>query len=337
MRSNLLPILFAGQPPVNTVAPAVTGNTYQGQTLTTTNGTWTGAPSPTYTYQWKRAGSNIGGATSSTYVLVAADVGNTITCTVTATNAAGSVSATTAATASIAICSVTPISWFSARTGCYSDAGTTPCVNNDTVQQMNDSGSASNTLTQATSGNRPTYKTGVQNGNPAILLASPQCLFRTSPSSVPTNTSARSMFVAAQPNTGGNGGIFGYGNSGGQQRFALLINSSTPETSITFSFNRQGNASCPATWNVISMVLPSGATLASQTQIWRDGSSLAVSTLAGSDGAPATTSDYMTIGGNEGAGSFSGYFGEAVLYASELSTTDRQLNEAYLKYVWGTP
>jgi hypothetical protein len=67
-----------GSAPVNTVAPAVTGTATVGQTLSTTNGTWTGAPAPTFTYQWQRAGSNIGGATASTYLLVIADVGSTI-------------------------------------------------------------------------------------------------------------------------------------------------------------------------------------------------------------------------------------------------------------------
>jgi len=79
--------------PVNTVAPAITGTAQEGQTLTCSTGTWTGNPTPTYTYQWKRNGSNIGSATNSTYVLVTADVGQSIKCTVTATNAISSVNA----------------------------------------------------------------------------------------------------------------------------------------------------------------------------------------------------------------------------------------------------
>ena len=76
-----------GSAPVNTVAPAVTGTATFGSTLTTTNGTWTGAPAPTFAYQWFRSPStSISGATSSTYVLVAADVGFGIFCRVTATN-----------------------------------------------------------------------------------------------------------------------------------------------------------------------------------------------------------------------------------------------------------
>ena len=76
--------------PINTIAPAITGTAQEGQTLTTSTGFWTGTPVITYTYQWKRNGSNIGSATNSTYTLVTADVGQSIKCTVTATNSVGS-------------------------------------------------------------------------------------------------------------------------------------------------------------------------------------------------------------------------------------------------------
>lgn len=93
-----------GAPPLNTVAPAVTGTATFGQTLTTTNGTWTGLAPITFTYQWQRVTTNISGATSSTYVLVAADVGNTIRCVVRATNsvAPSGVTANSNSTASVA-------------------------------------------------------------------------------------------------------------------------------------------------------------------------------------------------------------------------------------------
>ena len=79
--------------PVNTVAPVISGSTTLGSTLTSTTGTWTGIPTPTYSYQWKRNGSNIGGATASTYVTTLADSSANITCDVTATNTGGSVTA----------------------------------------------------------------------------------------------------------------------------------------------------------------------------------------------------------------------------------------------------
>ena len=74
-----------GSPPafVNTVAPVVSGTTTEGETLSVTNGSWTPSPAG-YTYQWKRDGTNIGSATSATYILVLADVDSLISCVVTA-------------------------------------------------------------------------------------------------------------------------------------------------------------------------------------------------------------------------------------------------------------
>lgn len=91
----------AGTPPVNTVAPAITGTAQVGQTLTTTNGTWTGTATITFTRQWLAAGVPISGATALTYVPVAGDVGKVITCRVTATNLAANVQALSNATAAV--------------------------------------------------------------------------------------------------------------------------------------------------------------------------------------------------------------------------------------------
>jgi hypothetical protein len=89
--------------PTNYALPVVSGTATVGQTLSCTTGGWNGYPAPTYAYQWVRgAATNISGATSSTYTLVDADYNDTIKCTVTATNSAGSASATSAATANIA-------------------------------------------------------------------------------------------------------------------------------------------------------------------------------------------------------------------------------------------
>lgn len=92
--------LISGKYPTNTAAPTISGTTTQGQTLTAANGTWTG--SPTFTRQWKRSGASIAGATAATYVLQAADMGKTITVTVTGTNAVGSLSVTSAGVGPVA-------------------------------------------------------------------------------------------------------------------------------------------------------------------------------------------------------------------------------------------
>lgn len=80
-------------PPAIVVAPVISGTTVVSQVLTSTTGTWTGIPIPTYSYQWKRGVTNIG-TNSNTYTLVSADAGQTITCVVTATNLVGSANST---------------------------------------------------------------------------------------------------------------------------------------------------------------------------------------------------------------------------------------------------
>lgn len=79
--------------PVNTVAPVISGTTTLGSVLTVTTGTWTAKPSATYTYQWKRNGLDIVGATNSSYTIVNDDGATNIFCKVTATNEFGFASA----------------------------------------------------------------------------------------------------------------------------------------------------------------------------------------------------------------------------------------------------
>ncbi len=92
--------------PSNSTAPSITGTATQGDALTANNGTWTGSPS-SYGYQWQHCTSgntctNISGATSSTYTLQSTDVNDTVDVQVTATNAGGNNTATSAKTATVA-------------------------------------------------------------------------------------------------------------------------------------------------------------------------------------------------------------------------------------------
>jgi len=93
----------------NVAAPTITGNLQVGQTLTATDGVWSGGEPITYTYQWLRCQwgrlsscSAIAGATAQTYVLVDADRTFRMRVTVTATNAGGQASATSGTTARVA-------------------------------------------------------------------------------------------------------------------------------------------------------------------------------------------------------------------------------------------
>lgn len=103
MRSGKRGTAPANAAPVNTVAPVISGSPVVGSTLTASQGSWTGFPTPTYAYQWKKDAVAISGATSTTYVPVTGDIGGVITVTVTATNsqAPGGVAATSAGTAAV--------------------------------------------------------------------------------------------------------------------------------------------------------------------------------------------------------------------------------------------
>ena len=85
---------LAGGGPKNTIAPVISGTAERGETLTSTTGTWTGTGTITFVYQWKRNGADISGATSSTYVLVAADDNALMTCAISATDTEGTKNAT---------------------------------------------------------------------------------------------------------------------------------------------------------------------------------------------------------------------------------------------------
>lgn len=85
-------------PPTNSVEPTVSvyisdasPYIFNDDTLSVAVGTWdNGGGVITYSYQWKADGANISGATSATFVITADQIGNDITCDVTATNSAGS-------------------------------------------------------------------------------------------------------------------------------------------------------------------------------------------------------------------------------------------------------
>ncbi|WP_224360782.1 hypothetical protein [Hyalangium versicolor] len=92
-------------PLLNTEPPLLSGDTTVGGTLTGTQGTWVASPETTYAYQWQRCDAtgetctNIPGATTDSYLLVAEDLQRTIRLAVTATNAGGSATARSDATA----------------------------------------------------------------------------------------------------------------------------------------------------------------------------------------------------------------------------------------------
>jgi hypothetical protein len=98
---------IAPGPPVSIEPPAITGSLLEGATLTAGVGAWAGTAPFEFTYQWQRCSilggycEDIPGATSSSYTLGALDIASQLAVVVTATNAHGSASATSAETSPI--------------------------------------------------------------------------------------------------------------------------------------------------------------------------------------------------------------------------------------------
>ena len=97
-------LVTAQSTPVNTAEPLVSGSAVEGSTLTTTTGTWDGT-SITFAYQWVRCGPDGGlpdgsncpsipGAATSAYTLTSTDIGKRLRVQVTASNGAGTATAT---------------------------------------------------------------------------------------------------------------------------------------------------------------------------------------------------------------------------------------------------
>jgi len=88
---------FQHQPPANTTAPTASGSPAVGQTLTCTQGAWSGDQPLTFAYQWLRDGTAIASATATTYPVASSDAGHQLSCQVTAHNVYATATATSAA------------------------------------------------------------------------------------------------------------------------------------------------------------------------------------------------------------------------------------------------
>jgi hypothetical protein len=112
--------------PGNRIAPVLTGGSRVGETLSTTDGSWSPAAT-SFSYRWQRriAGTytDISGATAKTYTLDTADAGAAVRAKVTATNTEGTGMGYSAATATV-VAPPTPPSAIAAPTGTLQDTET---------------------------------------------------------------------------------------------------------------------------------------------------------------------------------------------------------------------
>jgi hypothetical protein len=170
--------------PANTASPTISGVTYTSNTLTCTLGSWSSITSLTYAYQWQANGSNIPGATATSYTMVAAYEGQPMRCVVTASNGAGTVSAT-----SNILDNWVP-SDISASLALWLDAADVSTITSSSslISQWNDKSPNARHASNTVPANRPTWGTFSINGRPVVSTAVTPSTFLTTAAWTPATT-----------------------------------------------------------------------------------------------------------------------------------------------------
>lgn len=327
------PTVIGVAAPVNTVAPAVTGTGYVDQTLTTTDGTWTGSPTG-YTYQWQRnTGSwgDISGATSSTYVVTLTDEGVPVRCVVTATNAGGSTAANSNAIEQ----------WVPADFG--SGSGTVAHWDAYTASTITHSGGAvsawasrvgSFNATQATGSRQPVYSATAHDSRPGITGDGSDDRLQFTATGLPTGSTEGAIIAAyVTLSSSGAKSLTGYGAYTGTfyprslsvpQGFIRTKTTDSSFVDITSAINT-------AELNVNTIGVASFRS--SEIQAHRNGNastptSVSMNTQSSSDGFILAREAF-------GDWYFQGTLKELLYTTGTMSSGDREKFEGYLAHRWG--
>lgn len=309
------------EPPVNTVAPVMSGSYIVGQTLSVTNGTWTGS-GISYSYQWRRDGVDIVGATNSTYTLVSADDSKVIACNVTATNTAGS-----ASVLSNAIIALLAVLWLDP-----SDETSIIDASN-LVSQINDKSGNNYHAVQATTAAQPLTKTATLNGKNVLAFdgTDDRMTFPAGAYSIP-NLSAVTMFqIFSTTSTINRQSI--NAQDGGSNRFRFIRNTASQAGATHGSNTGQSNMNEPFVNGTPYTNLLISAASSGLYTYYRDG----LTVIGSSAPRTAFTATSFTLGSQTGtSGAWHGNIGETIIFPREL--TPQELNQVGndLAGKWGT-
>jgi hypothetical protein len=323
--TGILPTKFtstdSGPPaaPVNTVAPALSGDFFVGQTLTCSTGTWTNSPI-SYTYQWRNAGVDIGGATSSTYVLVAGDDGDSITCNVTATNGSGS-----ASQISNAVVAIQLIFWLDGA-----DTSTITHVSN-LVSQWNDKSGSGVNATQPVGADQPSTNIATINSKNVVTFTKASLRHMELPvSTLPFG--AETVFIVHKPtSTTTNEYLLSVTGNGGAQTRRYNMNQG-----VDYGNAQLNNPSLTSGSGLIQMSGVTGGS-GSQTQyIAINGGTVTTGSVSRSG---VNTSDW-TLGGFRAAGivngqCYDGDIAEVIVCGRDLSNSIKNQIGNHLETKWG--
>ena len=299
--------------PTNNTLPVVSGTPTVGQTLSSTSGTWNGYPAPTFGYQWVRgASTNISGATSSSYQLVDADYNTTVKCTVTATNSAGSASATSAATATIAagVPGAPTIGTATRGDAQATVPFTAPAITGGVAITSYTVTSSPGGIT-ASGSTSPITVTGLTNGTAYTFTVTATNSVGTGPASAASNSVTPQITLPVEylVVAGGGGGGFGGGGGGGAGGYLTASG-----FSVTVS-------------DTYTLTVGAGGAAGSSSVAGSRGSNSVFSTITSTGGGGGGTSNAVGAAGTTGGSGGGGYASNnSGLAGNTPSTTPSQGN-----------
>ncbi len=308
--------------PTNTVAPVASGTMSIGQTVSTTDGTWTG--SPAFTYQWRRDGASIGSATSSSYVLTSSDIGPAIDCVVTGTNAGGNASADSNDLQYTPALLTTLRGWYRA------DLGIT-LVGSDVDQWADQSGN-SNHLAAPAAGNRPAYlSTGGANSQACVQFAASKHLRKTLFDAGGTWGSA-SYFVVILAENSGTRAMCDYQST---SRFGMFVQNTT-NFAQTFSGGSSNVFSTSTTTATSAWRLWVGTCTDGGSQFIYRGTTQEDTDAEGWQAGGPNDDSTLFVGCDVSSGSTGvGRIAEIGMMRAVMSSTERSDLAAYVTYRYG--
>ena len=198
---------------------------------------------------------------------------------------------------------------------------TTITLNGPTVSQWNDKSGGAKHATQGTAGSQPTYLTADQNGLNVLSFDGGDTLDHTYANSV-TNISI--LIVISLNSQSGFRGVFSTnGQSSTTQTMVLGRQSSSANWGTYATNERPSNSNIQGTgWQLIELIRTTSG------EFYRNGA--ADGTFAAAEGQNGH------IGGNASfSQQMNGKLAEIIVYNTNISTANRQLNEGYLAHKWG--
>lgn len=320
------------QVPVNTVLPVINyvQPIYWGQVLTCSSGSWTNTPT-SYTYTWVIGGGVVQTGPSNSYTVDIADIAETITCEVTATNEEGdSAPAASMPTPAPVFFEPEHLSGMLAFFRPY-DPTSVVLVDNKVSQLTNMAAGATEHLIQATVAAQPSIGTGLLNGLD-VLYAPVNGVWLENLDAPSVDATDYTSFVIAYLNSGGN-------TSG--RAFTLAPATATDGSSASFipfvksgdgtTYNCQAGTGANAhpvtvsTWHSLTAIRTN-----TELTSWLDGGDMRSAIPQAPTGTLTRMAMFTNlINGGVGTIKGNGYVFCALLYNRILTTVERQRLEGW--------